>query len=219
MSPITPTDLPLLAENLLAFRDQHENTLLHTAEDPAWAKMLVDMGLSIETENDNGDTPLSESIRHENVEMVKFFIEQGADLRATSADGLLLMTANSIDTDNEDTVFTSLLLEAGCDVNQKSPDFGETALHCAAKYCSKDIVELLLQYGADPSILDNQGRPPVGKTTEIGQLMAKAATRPNALVIHFKKTTTLSLGDSRAEMTMEAGSSLNAIGLKSITIK
>lgn len=218
MSPITPTDLPLLAENLLAFRDRYGSTLLHTAKDPAWAKMLVDMGLSIESKDLYGTTPLNAAIGREDIEMVKFFIEQGADLRATSANGLLLDTAICIDFDNNDTVFTSLLLEAGCDANQKNPVNGETVLHCAASY-NEELVELLLQYGADPSILDNQGRPPVGKTTEIGQLMAKAATRPNALVIHFKKTTTLSLGDSRAEMTMEAGSSLNAIGLKSITIK
>ena len=219
MSPISPTDLPLLAKNLLAFRDQRGNTLLHTAQDPAWAKVLLDMGLPIETEGDNGVTPLSAAIRHENVEMVKFFIEQGADLRATSDEGPLLGTAVCIDIDNEDTVFTSLLLKAGCDVNQKCPSDGDTALHYAAASSSKELVELLLQFGADPSILNNVARPPVGKTTEIGQLLAKAATPPNALVIHFKKTTTLSLGDSRAEVTMEAGSSLNAIGLKSITIK
>eukprot|EP00592_Proboscia_alata_P000825 CAMPEP_0194370492 /NCGR_PEP_ID=MMETSP0174-20130528/18795_1 /TAXON_ID=216777 /ORGANISM="Proboscia alata, Strain PI-D3" /LENGTH=319 /DNA_ID=CAMNT_0039147987 /DNA_START=106 /DNA_END=1062 /DNA_ORIENTATION=+ len=51
----------------------------------------------------------------------------------------------------------SSLLELGADVNWKYSSDGETCLHHAARGGHKEVVELLLMYGADCSQLDNVG--------------------------------------------------------------
>lgn len=67
-----------------------------------------------------------------------------------------------------------LLLDAGIDVNRKTRNgvetgsymrdvkvVGETALHRAAAYQSKQTIELLLGSGADKSLLDDRGESPL----------------------------------------------------------
>ena len=57
---------------------------------------------------------------------------------------------------------------------------GCTPLHLATKYGRTDIVEALLQAGADPTVTDSEGKTPLGLAEEEGQtniilLLAKAA--------------------------------------------
>jgi ankyrin repeat protein len=54
----------------------------------------------------------------------------------------------------------TLLLEAKADPNQRGGD-GLTALHKAAGYQRKEILELLLAAGANPNLTDPQGRTPL----------------------------------------------------------
>jgi len=53
----------------------------------------------------------------------------------------------------------SFLLRSGCDVNEVQKD-GSTALHAAAFYGQKLIVELLLEYGANSGLKNNFGNDP-----------------------------------------------------------
>ena len=52
-----------------------------------------------------------------------------------------------------------VLIEAGADVN-KPCEHGRTALHMAAAWGHADVAELLLENGADPTIVDEEGLTP-----------------------------------------------------------
>ena len=52
-----------------------------------------------------------------------------------------------------------VLLEAGADVN-KQCEHGRTALHMAAAWGHADVAQLLLENGANPTIVDGEGMAP-----------------------------------------------------------
>jgi uncharacterized protein len=52
-----------------------------------------------------------------------------------------------------------VLIDAGADVN-KPCEHGRTALHMAAAWGHADVVQMLLENGADPTIVDEEGMAP-----------------------------------------------------------
>jgi len=52
-----------------------------------------------------------------------------------------------------------VLLQAGADVN-KQCEHGRTALHMATAWGHADVVQLLLENGANPTIVDEEGLTP-----------------------------------------------------------
>jgi ankyrin repeat protein len=57
------------------------------------------------------------------------------------------------------TRLARLLLDAGADVNGQG-EGGFTALHAAAQNDDEELVELLLERGADPGIANDEGKRP-----------------------------------------------------------
>ena len=51
------------------------------------------------------------------------------------------------------------MLAKGADASAMGPNSG--ALHCAAAYGHREIVQLLLQHGANPNVADNQSFYPI----------------------------------------------------------
>ena len=54
---------------------------------------------------------------------------------------------------------TRVLIEAGADVNKRC-EHGRTALHMAAAWGHADVAQLLLENGADPTLVDDEGMTP-----------------------------------------------------------
>jgi len=109
-------------------------------------------------------------------EMLKILLENGADPNiaspVTGETPLHAATAKGFAKDTLECV--KLLLEAGANPNKKAKSevstatyyrdikvVGETPLHLAAAFGSKEMIEVLLQYNADPSLKDDRGESPL----------------------------------------------------------
>lgn len=140
-------------------------------------RKLLKTGLSVNTKDINGDTPLNFAVRNGQIKTVKFLLDSGADLTQTDIAGrnvlmlainenqlevvkLLLTTNININAkskdentaliyacDNKNVEIVKLLLAAGAQVNIYSKN--SSALAQAVLYNEKQIVELLLAAGAD----------------------------------------------------------------------
>lgn len=95
-----------------------------------------------------------------NIEMLKRFIEGGADVNAT--DPTFGASVLTVATATNQLEAAKILLENGADVNQVSPD-GSTALHAAALFGFEDLADLLIQKGAN-IFATGQGGLPVNST-------------------------------------------------------
>ncbi len=95
-------------------------------------------------------------------------------------------TPLTIAVEMEDIPIARRLIEAGADVNaHNEPQIGDTALHRAAANGTLEMVELLLEAGADPTIEGWMRRTPLDRAQErkhgdgprIYELLEQAAKR------------------------------------------
>jgi len=93
-----------------------------------------------------------------NIDIAALLIEHGADVNAEPPDG---MTALMRALDEGHVEVARLLLESGVDVNRADTDMGRTAIHGACLRGWPDVVELLLEYGAEHSVEDAYGMTPL----------------------------------------------------------
>lgn len=134
-----------------------------------------------------GATPLMRAARAGDTGSVALLLEHGTrtDIRQLERMTALMVAAGlrqySIDTrgkyvtEQDAVASTRLILEAGTDINAEE-QFGQTALHGAAFRGWNDMVLLLVEYGADISIKDNDGYTPLD--TALGNIrgMGREAT-------------------------------------------
>ncbi|MHA4844863.1 ankyrin repeat domain-containing protein [Flavitalea antarctica] len=108
---------------------------------------------------------------------VRWLLQKGASANFSFPDtgeNALHYTISKSSEMEERTEIVKLLLEAGTDVHQRTIPRattlcfmrdaflkGETPLHRAAAYANTDIIRLLLDAGADPSVKDSNGDSPI----------------------------------------------------------
>lgn len=121
----------------------------------------LDLGVEINTTNDNGNTPLLQAIRipgSDGVTVVNFLLINGADVTARDSWGrtaIMIIITEYPDNIEQRMPIIQALLEHGVDVNSQD-QFGQTALHYAVGNCLPNLVQLLLENGADPQITDRK---------------------------------------------------------------
>jgi len=108
-------------------------------------ELLLSFGADVDALNDLGQSPLEVAIwTGEAVSVIESLIAGGADInKPTKDDESLLMEAAS-----RHAKAVPILLAAGADVNFTN-DIDMTALHKAARRNKADVVDVLLQHGAD----------------------------------------------------------------------
>lgn len=137
-------------------------------EDNAAIKLLFESGRLSVDENGPEGSPLVLASGFGNAEIVEWMIEKGADVNLKRAAGItpLMVTAEQNKPRN-----ARVLLDHGADVHARagnevhsqsfrSPHHGETALHIAAAYSGEELIQMLLDAGADPNAEDALGLVP-----------------------------------------------------------
>lgn len=144
-------------------RDPVDRTPLHylaVAErsPPALVGMLADAGADIDAPDDSGDTPLHMAVGAGRLAMAAALLEAGADVNAGSRWGGTPLH-RAVERRQDAVELVSLLVGAGAIVDSRNM-FGQTPLRRALDAGRPDIVDTLVQLGADPSILDDSGNVP-----------------------------------------------------------
>lgn len=144
-------------------RDPVDRTPLHylaVAErsPPALVGMLADAGADIDARDDSGDTPLHMAMGAGRLAMAAALLEAGADVNAGSRWGGTPLH-RAVERRQDAVELVSLLVGAGAIVDSRNM-FGQTPLRRALDAGRPDIVDTLVQLGADPSILDDSGNVP-----------------------------------------------------------
>ena len=137
--------------------DTRGNTPLHCAADwnnnPEILQVLIDAGARINARNTKQITPLHNAAQfNKTTGVLGALIKANADVNATTDVGAspLMLSAS-----HDNLEACRELLTAGAHPNQKGND-GYTALYWAVKYGSREVVSLLLEYGADPQVMSTE---------------------------------------------------------------
>ena len=142
--------------------DGYYLTPLHYAArrgDTKMVSLLVDAGVDVDAKTPDEETALYLAVRHGATGCVDVLLAAGASLKLREGHGLTPSLHYAAR--RGDTKIVSLLVEAGVDVDAKTPSPDEeTALHLAVRQRTTDCVEVLLAAGASPHLRDFHGRTP-----------------------------------------------------------
>lgn len=133
-------------------------------------QFYLDKGMNVNRRRDDGQTPLILAVWGNTLEVVKLLVDSGADISMIANDGITtLMSACSkkpkwalIDRAQMDVV--KFLLKSGVNVEDED-QYGQTAMFYLAQNEKdvRDIVDLLLKYGADVNHRSKEGSRPLDR--------------------------------------------------------
>lgn len=154
---LTVTELLIAAGADINATDEHGCTPLHNFISAALndcVKLLLRQSSLLNVVNRYGDTPLSTAISwHQEHEIALLLLEAGADPNAGDDKPLHLVAGPF-----RSVSLLHSIIAAGADINARNR-LGQTALHCACgcREANDEIIRLLLHYGADMKLTDNEG--------------------------------------------------------------
>jgi uncharacterized protein len=124
-------------------------------------RYLLDEGADINLRPAGSASPVITACYYGHVEVVALLLAHGADTGPLRVNGWTPLMAASIQ-GHMDVV--ELLLAHGCgDIDQQRPSSGKTALRFACVRPRAGVVEVLLGAGADPHVVDVNGRTPLSE--------------------------------------------------------
>ncbi len=125
---------------------------------------ILAAGADVHVRRENGDTALIAAAIESNPETIQLLLQAGADVNATSYDGTTaLHTASLPETPEERPgalAAMRLLLKHGVPVNAQDI-YGDTALIQCVRDNFTEGARLLLEYSADPTLRDKDGKSPL----------------------------------------------------------
>ncbi len=113
----------------------------------------------------SGFTPLGLAASNGAVNVTRVLLESGAEVDAASKDGATPLEEACI---RGVAPIVMLLLDHGANVNHVNSDSGATALYAAAAFGRDEILKLLLERGADPSLCGKNAKSALQAAVENG---------------------------------------------------
>jgi ankyrin repeat protein len=105
---------------------------------------------ALDKQDDEGQTPLANAVVQEQVGVVRFLLEQGADPNIPNKNGLTPLDHACTRNKAVATTLAKLLLDKGAVVNTKRPNPSNiTTLYWAVSADNTELVKLLIEHGAD----------------------------------------------------------------------
>lgn len=150
-----------------------DHTPLHDAAEsgfPAMLELLISAGADVNALDDGDTTPLHNAVCHPDA--VRILLEEGADVHARDSDGAMALHM-AVECNCLESV--TLLVQAGADVNVPGMS-GNTPLHSAGD--SPEIARFLLDAGAGPNRLNDDGESPLYKAIRWGSREAADVLLP-----------------------------------------
>jgi ankyrin repeat protein len=123
-------------------------------------KAHLSKGEDINFQDEDGSSALMNSVLFGHLDNVKYLLKKGANLELQDNSGSRAFFKLFLFDEPNDQEILDLLLAKGVNVNQKDED-GATALFSAISYGLDKHVEMLLDKGADITILNSDGRSPL----------------------------------------------------------
>ena len=116
-------------------------------------RSYIDKGVNLDAIDSFGNTALTTAAEYNNIVAARMLLANGADVNAKNG---FCDTALHVAETRSNEEMVRLLLDAHASLSIASE--GETPLISAVRWCSAlAIIEMLLEYGADASITDNDG--------------------------------------------------------------
>jgi ankyrin repeat protein len=143
-------------------------------------KLLLEAGSRLGTVTPEGATLLVEASQDHSARLVSFLIEKGLSPKQPSIDGITPLHAAALDGGLQRTEKIQLLLEAGADI-LACCEKSKNVLHYLSQNISTDLygdygdTGLLLEAGADPRCLDQDGLTPIHAASQRGRYQIVSA--------------------------------------------
>ncbi|XP_054656781.1 ankyrin repeat and SOCS box protein 13-like isoform X1 [Dunckerocampus dactyliophorus] len=214
---------------------------------PHCARLLLEAGAQVDVRNIHGSTPLCNACSSGSLACVKLLLEYGAKVNPSltaltasplheaciqgNAEIVKLMIASGAELEAYDVHFgpplhiacakahvncVKELLLAGANVN--SSKFHETALHHAARLDKPDMIELLVDFGANVHTTDNLGKKPVEYSTPASPPYDCLRFYESCWSERTEVHKAASLGQaSQLQHLIHSGASVNIVAVDSIT--